>query len=229
MGSPIYGGPILVYVLGSKEIEMPSIEILIAFFITTTMFAYIPGPAMIYVSAQTLARGQKAGLMASLGIHLGGYFHVGLVACGLAAVLALVPQVYFVIKVAGACYLIFLGAMLIFRRDEKPEKPTGKDKEAGRAFLESMIVEVLNPKTAIFFLAFLPQFVDLGAAWPVWVQMIILATVANILFSSADLFCVVFAGLVAKKLQSTGFGVKIAKMAAGSFLVLLGGKLALDR
>ncbi|GLQ16214.1 LysE family translocator [Maritalea porphyrae] len=208
---------------------MPSFEILLAFFITTSLFAYMPGPAMIYVSAQTLARGKQAGLTASLGVHLGGYFHVIAAAFGLAALLALVPQVYFVIKLAGALYLIFLGVMMIKNRHEKMEQVEGKQKDARQAFVESIIVEVLNPKTAIFFVAFLPQFVDVAAAWPVWVQMVVLGTIVNLLFSSADLFCVVFASVMVKRLRQSNTGAKWAKMAGGSFLVMLGGKLAMDR
>jgi len=208
---------------------MPSFEMLIAFFVTTAMFAYMPGPAMIYVSAQTLARGRKAGLMASMGVHLGGYFHVVAAAFGLAALLALVPQVYFVIKLAGALYLVFLGVIMIKKRNEQLQQEQGGQKDARQAFFESVVVEVLNPKTAIFFVAFLPQFVEVGAAWPVWLQMVVLGTIVNVLFSSADLFCVLFASLMIKRLRQSSTGAKWAKLAGGSFLVMLGGKLALDR
>jgi len=207
---------------------MPSIEILIAFMVTTVMFAYMPGPAMIYVSAQTLARGRKAGLMASLGVHLGGYFHVAAAAFGLAALLALVPKVYLVIKIAGALYLVFLGVMMIVKRNEQLESENAPEKDANSAFFESVVVEVLNPKTAIFFVAFLPQFVDAGAAFPIWVQMIILGTIVNLMFSSADLFCVVFASIMVKRLRRSGSGTKWAKVAGGGFLMALGGKLAFD-
>ncbi|MCZ4273662.1 LysE family translocator [Maritalea porphyrae] len=208
---------------------MPSFEILVAFFVTTAMFAYMPGPAMIYVSAQTLARGRRAGLMASIGVHLGGYFHVIAAAFGLAALLALVPQVYFLVKLSGALYLIFLGVMMIKKRHEQIAQKEGHQKDARQAFVESIIVEVLNPKTAIFFVAFLPQFVDLSAAWPVWLQMVVLGTIVNLLFSSADLFCVLFASLMISRLRKSGTGAARAKLAGGSFLILLGGKLALDR
>ncbi|MGJ8529085.1 LysE family translocator [Maritalea sp.] len=208
---------------------MPAFEILVAFLITTAMFAYMPGPSMIYVSAQTLARGRKAGLMASLGVHLGGYFHVGAAAFGLAALLALIPQAYFLIKVVGALYLIFLGIMMILKRKEQGPETSGDQKDATKAFFESAIVEVLNPKTAIFFVAFLPQFVDLSTAWPVWLQMAVLGTIVNLMFSSGDLFCVVFASLMIKKLRRSNMGARWAKMVGGSFLILLGGKLALDR
>lgn len=208
---------------------MPSFEILIAFFVTTAMFAYMPGPAMIYVSAQTLARGRKAGLMASIGVHLGGYFHVVAAAFGLAALLALVPQVYFLVKVAGAIYLIFLGIMMIRNRNEQIVQGQGAQKDARQAFVESVIVEVLNPKTAIFFVAFLPQFVDIQAAWPIWLQMVVLGTIVNVLFSSADLFCVFFASLMINRLRSSGTGTRWAKVFGGSFLIMLGGKLALER
>ena len=88
---------------------MPSYDILIAFIIATALFGYMPGPALLYASAQTIAGGRKAGFMAALGLHIGGYVHVFAAAFGLAALFTLVPVLYTVIKFAGAAYLLFLG------------------------------------------------------------------------------------------------------------------------
>jgi threonine/homoserine/homoserine lactone efflux protein len=146
---------------------MPSIELFLAFLATTAVFAYIPGPAMLYAAAQTLARGRWSGLMASLGIHIGGYAHVFAAAAGLSVLFHAVPMLYLAVKLAGAAYLVWLGISL-FRAKAAgdAELPEITHKSGRRAFFESITVEVLNPKTAIFFLAFLPQFIDASAAFP---------------------------------------------------------------
>ncbi|MDH4442720.1 MAG: LysE family translocator, partial [Rhizobium sp.] len=129
---------------------MPSTDILIAFFVTTALFAFIPGPAMLYVAARTLAADRRAGLMATLGIHVGCYVHVAAAAAGLSILFHLVPTLYLVVKLAGAAYLIYLGFRMFraARSQAGPLETMQTQKTAGHAFLESMLVEVLNPKTA---------------------------------------------------------------------------------
>ncbi|MCF4099697.1 LysE family translocator [Maritalea mediterranea] len=208
---------------------MPSIELSLAFLITTALFAYMPGPAMIYVSAQTIARGQWAGVMAALGVHLGGYAHVLLAAFGLAALLLAVPALYMAVKIAGALYLIFLGWRMIFGRSREELSDTPRTKSAKQAFVESISVEVLNPKTALFFISFLPQFVSLEASLPLWAQMLILGTIVNVMFSSADLVCVLFAGWVLKRLTTGNARSRWISRLGGALLIGLGAKLALER
>lgn len=209
---------------------MPSTELLIAFIATTAVFAYIPGPAMLYAAAQTLARGRWSGLMASLGIHLGGYVHVAAATACLSVVFHAVPTLYMAVKLAGAAYLVLLGiAMFRARTDSDASMPEISAKSARRAFAESVAVEVLNPKTAIFFLAFLPQFVDPSAALPVWVQFAILGTVVNLMFSSADIACVFLAGALLERLRRSGRARRLMQRMGGALLVGLGTHLALQR
>lgn len=207
---------------------MPSFDLFLAFLAAAAVFAYMPGPAMIYAAAQTLARGRKAGFMAALGIHLGGYAHVIGAAFGLSVVFALVPTAYWVVKLAGAAYLIWLGLTMMLRRGDG-EPATAQAKSPRRAFLESIVVEVLNPKTAVFFIAFLPQFADPAATLPLWAQLLILGTVVNAMFSSADIFCVLCAGAVVDRLRRSGRAQRVARMLGGGLLLGLGGKLAFDR
>jgi threonine/homoserine/homoserine lactone efflux protein len=106
--------------------------------------------------------------MASLGIHLGGYAHVIAAAAGLSVLFHAVPVLYTVVKLAGAAYLVWLGIRLIRQAGAVPAQlPRVEAKSRGSAFLESIAVEVLNPKTASFFLAFLPQFTDPSAGLPI--------------------------------------------------------------
>ena len=160
---------------------MADADTLMAFFLATAIFAYMPGPALIYATAQTIARGRRGGLMAAFGIHLGGYFHVVAATLGLGFLLSQVPVAYLVIKFAGAAYLVWLGFRMIVQRvDETAREPVASRR--GRTFIQSVLVEVLNPKTAIFFIAFLPQFVDPAAAFPAWLQFLILGAIVNLVF-----------------------------------------------
>ncbi|HEV7305962.1 LysE family translocator [Ensifer sp.] len=209
---------------------MPSLEILLTFFVTTAIFAYIPGPAMLYAAAQTVARGRLAGLMASLGIHIGCYVHVFAAAAGLSILFHAVPTLYMVVKLAGAVYLVWLGFTLMRAKASGEDgMPLVEAKSARRAFFESITVEVLNPKTAIFFIAFLPQFTDVSAAFPVWLQFLLLGMVANLLFSSADLVCVFLAGAVVSRMRRSGKAQRLMQRAGGTVLIGLGAHLALQR
>lgn len=209
---------------------MPSTELLIAFFATTAVFAYIPGPAMLYAAAQTMARGRYAGLMATLGIHLGCYVHVFAAAAGLSVLFHAVPALYLAVKLAGAAYLIWLGISLFRAREQDVSPISGiKPKSGRRAFLESVTVEILNPKTAIFFVAFLPQFIDASASFPVWLQFLVLGTIVNLMFSSADIVCVFLAGAVVDRLRQSGRARRMMQRAGGAVLVGLGTHVMFQR
>lgn len=209
---------------------MPSTELLIAFFATTAIFAYIPGPAMLYAAAQTMARGRWSGLTAALGIHLGGYVHVVAAAAGLSVLFHAVPTLYIAVKLAGALYLIWLGVSLFRARAQDDAVISGiEPKSARRAFFESIAVEVLNPKTAIFFMAFLPQFIDASATFPVWLQFLVLGTIVNLMFSSADVMCVVLAGALVTRLRRSSHAQRLMRRAGGAVLVGLGVHVALQK
>ncbi|HEV2900676.1 MAG TPA: LysE family translocator [Pseudaminobacter sp.] len=209
---------------------MPSTELLIAFLATTAIFAFIPGPAMLYVAAQTLARGRWSGLMSSLGIHLGGYVHVFAAAAGLSVLFHAVPVLYMAVKFAGAAYLVWLGVSLFRARAEGGLAMPGVEPKSGkRAFFESVTVEVINPKTAIFFMAFLPQFIDASAAFPVWVQFVLLGTIVNLVFSVADVAGVLLADAVIARLRGSSQAQRLMRRAGGATLVGLGVHLAFQK
>lgn len=208
---------------------MPSTTLLLAFLTTTAIFAFIPGPAMLYVAAQTLARGRWSGLMAALGVHLGCYVHVLAAAAGLSVLFHAVPMLYLAVKLAGAAYLVWLGIVMFRARMQEPGVvPAGRTRSGRRAFAESVTVEVLNPKTALFFLAFLPQFVDASAEFPLWLQFLLLGTIVNLIFSSADLVGVILAGAVEKRLRRSSRAQRLMQRAGGALLVGLGFRLALQ-
>lgn len=213
---------------------MPHTDLLISFFLATAVFAYMPGPAMLYATAQTIGGGKRAGWMAALGIHVGGYVHVIAAAFGLAILFQAVPSIYLALKLVGAAYLVWLGIGLFRAKgnnaggsDELAAK--SESKPASKAFVASAMVEIFNPKTALFFLAFLPQFTDPSAAFPVWAQLLILGTIVNIMFSSADVICVLLSTQMMGLLNRSQSANRWTQRLGGSLLVGLGINLAVSR
>lgn len=161
------------------------------FAVAALAIAVSPGPGIFYVAARTLAGGRREGLASSFGTGLGGLVHVAAGAIGVSALVLASAEAFALLKIAGAAYLVWLGIKTIREArsaiDMRAE-PTG----ARRAFREGIVVEALNPKTAAFFLAFLPQFVD-PAAGPAWLQFLLLGLVSVILNTAADVVVVVVA------------------------------------
>ena len=136
-------------------------------------------------------------------------------------------------KVVGAGYLVLLGVKMIWRAfsvEKEMLNPITASQKSGRhAFVESVTVEVLNPKTALFFIAFLPQFVDPSAAFPIWLQFLILGTAVNVILASADLVCVYVAGIIVDRLRQSNRIARIMEGLGGGILVGLGVHLAFQR
>jgi threonine/homoserine/homoserine lactone efflux protein len=208
---------------------MASWETLAAFAVLTLAVAYFPGPALLYTAAQTIAHGRRAGFMAMLGIHLGCYVHVAAAAFGLSAVFKHVPELYVAVKLAGALYLVWLGIGMIRSKLGGEEVVVSRPKTVKRALRDSFIVEILNPKVALFFIALLPQFVDPAASLPVWAQFLILGTIVNFAFSSADFVTVLGASAVIQTMKKTKAGFAFGRWLGGSLMIGLGVKLATDR
>lgn len=209
---------------------MASLDVLLTFLLAASAFAFMPGPAMIYVAAQTVARGRLAGWMAALGVSLGGMAHVLAASAGLSALFIYVPTLYAVLKLAGAAYLIWLGVSIIRTRIACGDKPQAAPPKSGRrAFLDSVTVEVLNPKTAIFFIAFLPQFADPAGTLPIWLQLLILGVVVNLMFALGDVAAILGSAFI---LGRTGASRRVQNMfrwLGGGAMIGLGVKLAADR
>jgi threonine/homoserine/homoserine lactone efflux protein len=120
----------------------------------------VPGPAVLYIVAQSVHRGRGAGLVSMLGIQVGGLVHVAAAALGLSSLLVSSAFAFEIVKYAGAAYLVLLGIRRLLGRDREEIVGVGSERELGRLFRRGIVVNVLNPKTALFFFAFLPQFVD---------------------------------------------------------------------
>ena len=139
---------------------MPEFEMLIFFTLSALALLITPGPAVLYVVTRTLQQGRIAGLMSILGLCLGGLVHVIAAIFGLSALIASSASAFTVIQFAGAAYLLFLGVKALLSSDTLPQDQVIPVRSYLRLFVDGFIVNVFNPKTAIFFLAFLPQFVN---------------------------------------------------------------------
>ena len=125
------------------------------FFAAALLLAITPGPGIFYVLARTLAGGRREGFQSSIGTFLGGLFHVFAAALGVSAILAASAVAFHTVKYAGAAYLVFLGIKMI--RSRNTELPANTEAPAGSAFRQGILTEALNPKTALFFLSFIPN------------------------------------------------------------------------
>jgi threonine/homoserine/homoserine lactone efflux protein len=149
------------------DIPMPTLHSLALFIVAGLALNLTPGPDMLYVAARGASEGRAAGIASALGIGAGTLVHIALVAAGLAALLAAVPVAYLALRLGGAAYLIYLGVRALLARPLTAAAPL-EPASLGAIFRQGVITNVLNPKVALFFLAFLPQFVDTSRGNPVF-------------------------------------------------------------
>jgi threonine/homoserine/homoserine lactone efflux protein len=132
------------------------------FVVAALVLLITPGPAVLYIVTRSIDQGRRAGLVSMLGVHVGTLVHVAAAAVGLSAVLVASATAFTAVKWLGAAYLVYLGVRRILDRTVTGSVASGRSRRLRRAFLDGVVVNTLNPKTALFFLAFLPQFVDLS-------------------------------------------------------------------
>ena len=155
---------------------MPDATTFALFAAASLAFLVIPGPSVFYIVTRGLAQGRRAAVTSMLGVQAGVLVHVVAAAFGVSALIASSATAFTIVKYAGAAYLVLLGVRKLLARDDGDTEPEPVGSSSGsRLFWQGVIVNVLNPKTALFFLAFLPQFVD-PAAGPVAPQMLVLGT-----------------------------------------------------
>jgi threonine/homoserine/homoserine lactone efflux protein len=196
------------------------------FFIAALVLAVTPGPGIAYVVARTAAGGRAEGLASSVGTGLGGMLHVVAAALGLSVLLAQSATAFSVVKYIGAAYLVYLGIRLLLAKaafTTARAKPTG----AARALLEGILVEALNVKTALFFLAFLPQFLVRGPS--VVLQLVGMGTVCVVLNTLVDVVAVLGAARLLKSEASGRQRAKLLNTVSGLTLVGLGLYVATSR
>jgi threonine/homoserine/homoserine lactone efflux protein len=132
------------------------------FVVAALVLLLTPGPAVLYIVARSIDQGRRAGLVSMLGVHAGTLVHIAAAAAGLSALLAASATAFSAVKYLGAAYLVYLGVRRILASTPAVGAGPPRERRLRRAFIDGVVVNVLNPKTALFFLAFLPQFVDLS-------------------------------------------------------------------
>jgi threonine/homoserine/homoserine lactone efflux protein len=201
---------------------MPSPEVLAAFAVASLALLVVPGPSVLYIVTRSMDQGRAAGLVSVLGIHTGSIVHVAAAALGLSAILASSALSYGIVKYAGAAYLVWLGIRAIRSRgEERAEVAGGKSHSLGRIYAQGVVVNVLNPKTALFFLAFLPQFVDVSKG-SVPMQIVLLGITFILLgFVSDGTYAIVSAG-VSRRLAARPRTGMLRRWLPGLTLIALG-------
>lgn len=202
---------------------MPSATSWRLFLTAALVLAILPGPGMLYVLARTLGGGRRAGAAAALGTATGGFGHVVGAAVGLSAVLATSAAAYSAVRYAGAAYLLYLGLRTLFERGGDGPRVASAT-SARRAYRQGVLTELLNPKTALFFLAFLPQFIDRHAAAAP--QLLLLGAVSVLFNSSADLAVTLLAGAIGSRLRPGSRTVRGQRFLSGGLLLGLGAYVA---
>jgi threonine/homoserine/homoserine lactone efflux protein len=189
------------------------------FLAAAVLLAITPGPGIFYVLARSLGGGRREGVNSSLGTFVGGMFHVFAAALGISAILAASAVAFHTVKYAGAAYLVWMGVRMI--RGRNVEMPMAIAGPRSRAFRQGIFTEVLNPKTALFFLSFIPQFIapDRGH---VFLQFALLGMTSVGLNTSADLLVVLLAGPLERKLKSSGRFRRGQRVASGAGMIGLG-------
>lgn len=197
---------------------------LLLFLAAALLLAITPGPGIFYVLARSLAGGKREGILSSLGTFVGGLFHVFAAALGLSAILAASAVAFHTVKYAGAAYLVWLGIRMI--RTGNAEMTVEAASPSKRAFRQGILTEVLNPKTALFFLSFIPQFVA-PAHGHLFFQFALLGSISVGLNTAADLVVVGMASPLERKLKNSLRFRRRQRTASGIGMIGLGAYLAL--
>lgn len=197
----------------------------IAFLIAAVVLAITPGPGIAYVVARTVAGGRSEGLASCLGTALGGLLHVLASALGVSLLIAQSALAFSVVKYVGAAYLIYLGIGLLRRRDQAMAEVQVTAQGTGRAFRDGILVEALNVKTALFFLAFLPQFVV--ASQPLVPQLAVLGSICVVLNTAVDVLAVVAADRLLQSKVARAGRARLLQRASGLTMLGLGAYLAM--
>jgi threonine/homoserine/homoserine lactone efflux protein len=204
----------------------PSYDISL-FLLAAVVIAAIPGPGIFYVAARTVSGGRRAGIASTFGTALGGLVHVIAGGLGVSAIILASAQLFTMLKLAGALYLIWLGIRTIREAAHLPTEPTGAI-GFKRAFREGIVVEALNPKTAAFFLAFIPQFLEPAAGHPA-LQFMTLGLISVTFNTFADVIVIVAASAARSGLVRRPHLVQRLRQGSGLFIAGLGISLALAR
>jgi len=203
---------------------MPEPHHFLLFFAAALILAITPGPGIFYVLARSLAGGKREGVQSSFGTFAGGLFHVFAAALGISAILAASAVAFHTVKYAGAAYLVWLGIRMI--RSRNADMAFQNLQPSQSAFRQGILTEALNPKTALFFLSFIPQFIA-PQRGHVFFQFLLLGAISVILNTTADLVVVLLAAPLERKLKNSARFRRNQRVASGVGMIGLGAYVAL--
>jgi threonine/homoserine/homoserine lactone efflux protein len=203
---------------------MPEKTAFIAFLVAALMLNIAPGPDMLYVIGRSVGQGRKAGVVSALGIFAGCWVHIFAAAVGIAALLRSSPMAFNVVRYAGAGYLLYLGFKIIARGNQLNAQEFRPEKLSD-IFRQGVITNVLNPKVAVFFLAFLPQFINAHRG-SIALQIVLLGLIFNLGGTLVNLAVAQAGGTVGELLRRSPRFARMQKWATGLVLIGLGAKLA---
>lgn len=200
---------------------------LLAFILAALVLAVTPGPGIAYVVARTVAGGRSEGLASCFGTGLGGLVHVAAAVLGLSLLIAQSALAFNLVKYVGAAYLVYLGIRMLTRKEPSVEVGPVRAQGARRAFMEGVMVETLNVKTALFFLAFLPQFTTPDASLAL--QLALLGSICVALNTFVDVLAVFGADRLLQSNTARAARARLLTRVSGCMMMTLGVFLALAR
>ena len=206
---------------------MPEKAAFLTFLFAAFMLNIAPGPDMLYVIGRSLGQGRKAGIVSALGIFVGCWAHILAAAFGIAALLRSSPVAFNVVRYAGAAYLVYLGVKMIVQRSNLAQQQP-KPASLASIFRQGVITNVLNPKVALFFLAFLPQFVDAHRGSVVW-QILLLGLIFNVGGTVVNLGVAYAGGTLGELLRRNARLARMQQWFTGLVFIGLGARLAWQR
>jgi threonine/homoserine/homoserine lactone efflux protein len=206
---------------------LPDLATLLVFSAAALALIVVPGPAVLYIVTQSIEHGRNAGLVSMLGVQAGALVHVAAAALGLSALLVSSATAFNVVKYAGAVYLVFLGLRKLLARERFETTGERPPRRLDRLFAQGVVVNLLNPKTALFFFAFLPQFVDVDAG-SVGLQIALLGVVFILIAVVSDGLYALAAGTASDWLRGSRAFERAERWVSGTVLVALGVTAALS-
>jgi threonine/homoserine/homoserine lactone efflux protein len=200
---------------------VPDASTLLVFSAAALALIVVPGPAVLYIVSQSIDRGRLAGFVSALGIAVGALVHVGAAAIGLSSILVSSATAFNVVKYAGAAYLIGMGLWTILSRRDPDPAAVQTERRLRRRFGQGVVVNILNPKTALFFFAFLPQFVDPDQGTAA-LQIVVLGLVFVLIAVVSDSVWALAAGTASDRLRASRRFLSVQRYVSGSVFVGLG-------
>jgi threonine/homoserine/homoserine lactone efflux protein len=200
---------------------------LFAFLIAAVVLAVTPGPGIAYVVARTAAGGRKEGLASCFGTAVGGMVHVLAAALGVSLLIAQSALAFSLVKYIGAAYLVYLGIRMLLRKEHAPNTAEVSPQGPRRAFFEGVVVEALNVKTALFFLAFLPQFVS--PSEPLVPQLAVLGSICVTLNTAVDVIAVFAADRLLRSQAARSARARVLTRVSGTIMLGLGAYLTMAK